>query len=106
MMAEDLELMEHLPGNYYNFHPGSHVGQGVEEGCRQIAAMLDQVVGSELKTTRPQHGDLLPMPLVVGRRLQQERQSRQSRMGATAVQAAARAGFPMVRRMADTRTSR
>lgn len=51
MMAEDLELMEHLPGNYYNFHPGSHVGQGVEEGCRQIAAMLDQVVGLELKTT-------------------------------------------------------
>ena len=28
MMAEDLELMEHLPGNYYNFHPGSHTGQG------------------------------------------------------------------------------
>ena len=51
MMAEDLELMEHLPGNYYNFHPGSHVGQGVEEGCRQIAAMLDQVISSELKTT-------------------------------------------------------
>ena len=89
----------------------------MEEGCRQIAAMLDQVVGSELKTTVlletmagkgseiggrfeelrrildlaacllvlsgeaplsasalcyfcPQHGDLLPMPLVVGRRLQ------------------------------------
>lgn len=44
MMSEDLALMERLPGNYYNFHPGSHVGQGVETGCRQIAAMLDQVV--------------------------------------------------------------
>ena len=51
MMAEDLELMEHLPGNYYNFHPGSHTGQGVEAGCRQIAAMLDAVVKPELRTT-------------------------------------------------------
>ena len=50
MMSEDLALMEHLPGNYYNFHPGSHVGQGVETGCRQIAAMLDAVVGPELQT--------------------------------------------------------
>ena len=31
MMAGDLAIMERLPGNYYNFHPGSHVGQGVEE---------------------------------------------------------------------------
>lgn len=51
MMAEDLALMEYLPGNYYNFHPGSHVGQGVETGCRQIADMLDAVVKPELKTT-------------------------------------------------------
>lgn len=50
MMAEDLELMEHLPGNYYNFHPGSHVGQGVETGCRQIADMLDQVVTPDRQT--------------------------------------------------------
>ena len=50
MMAEDLALMEHLPGNYYNFHPGSHVGQGVEAGCRQIADMLDAVVKPELQT--------------------------------------------------------
>lgn len=50
MMAEDLELMEHLPGNYYNFHPGSHVGQGVEAGCRQIADMLDAVVTPEAQT--------------------------------------------------------
>lgn len=51
MMAEDLELMERLPGNYYNFHPGSHVGQGVEAGCRQIADMLDRVVKPEQRTT-------------------------------------------------------
>ena len=51
MMAGDLALMEHLPGNYYNFHPGSHVGQGVEAGCPQIADMLDRVVQPGLQTT-------------------------------------------------------
>lgn len=51
MMAEDLELMEHLPGNYYNFHPGSHTGQGLETGCRQIADMLDRVVTPDRQTT-------------------------------------------------------
>ena len=51
MMGEDLDVMDHLPGNYYNFHPGSHVGQGTEPGCRQIADMLDQTVGPERKTT-------------------------------------------------------
>ena len=44
MMGEDLALMERLPGNYYNFHPGSHVGQGVEEGCRLIVGMLNRVI--------------------------------------------------------------
>jgi len=44
MMAEDLAVMEHLPGNYYNFHPGSHVGQGAEAGCAMIAEMLRAVV--------------------------------------------------------------
>ncbi len=51
MMAEDLALLEHLPGNYYNFHPGSHVGQGLETGCRQIASMLDEAVTPGLQTT-------------------------------------------------------
>lgn len=50
MMAGDLELMEHLPGNYYNFHPGSHVGQGVESGCKLIAEMLNTVLKPEQKT--------------------------------------------------------
>ena len=50
MMRGDLELMEHLPGNYYNFHPGSHTGQGVETGCRQIADMLAAVVKPEQQT--------------------------------------------------------
>ena len=50
MMEGDLRLMEYLPGNYYNFHPGSHVGQGAEWGCRQIGAMLNQVLRPEQKT--------------------------------------------------------
>lgn len=50
MMEGDLRLMEHLPGNYYNFHPGSHVGQGTELGCSQIAAMLNRVLHREQKT--------------------------------------------------------
>lgn len=40
VLADDLRRMAALPGNYYNFHPGSHVGQGVETGIDQIAAAL------------------------------------------------------------------
>lgn len=50
MMREDLALMEYLPGNCYNFHPGSHVGQGLEEGCRLIAGMLNRVLRPEQQT--------------------------------------------------------
>ena len=50
-MADDLKRLEHLPGNFYNFHPGSHVGQGVETGIRLIAETLDQVMFPEQKTT-------------------------------------------------------
>ena len=40
VLAEDLERMAYLPGQYYNFHPGSHVGQGSEAGIGQIAQAL------------------------------------------------------------------
>ena len=40
VLKEDLERMAYLPGQYYNFHPGSHVGQGVEVGIAQIAEAL------------------------------------------------------------------
>ena len=40
-MQDDLRRMEFVPGNFYNFHPGSHVGQGTEEGIRKIAETLD-----------------------------------------------------------------
>ncbi len=40
ILKEDLERMAELPGQYYNFHPGSHVGQGIEVGIDQIASAL------------------------------------------------------------------
>lgn len=43
-MAEDLERMESLPGNYYNFHPGSHVKQGADKGIELICEGLNQVL--------------------------------------------------------------
>lgn len=50
MLRGDLQLLEYLPGNYYNFHPGSHVGQGTEVGITQIADMLNRVLCPDLKT--------------------------------------------------------
>ncbi len=50
-MKDDLQRMELLPGNLYNFHPGSHVKQGTEKGIELIAAMLNQVLWSEQQTT-------------------------------------------------------
>lgn len=51
MMKEDLERMEYLPGNMYNFHPGSHVGQGVEQGIEYIAKALNEVLTKNQSTT-------------------------------------------------------
>ena len=50
-MLDDLQRMEHLPGNLYNFHPGSHVGQGIETGIEQIADMLNRILWPEMHTT-------------------------------------------------------
>lgn len=50
-MADDLARLEHLPDNLYNFHPGSHVGQGAEKGIELIAAQLNAVIHPEQKTT-------------------------------------------------------
>ena len=50
-MADDLLRMEATPNNFYNFHPGSHVGQGVETGIEMIADMLNSVLKPEQTTT-------------------------------------------------------
>lgn len=51
IMADDLERMEYLPHNLYNFHPGSHTGQGVEKGIEQIIQLLNNVLRQEQTTT-------------------------------------------------------
>jgi len=50
VFREDLERMEAVPGNYYNFHPGSHVGQGIETGIAQICEILNAVLSPGLRT--------------------------------------------------------
>ena len=51
VMEGDLAMLEHVPGNMYNFHPGSHVKQGSEVGVAKIAAMLNSVLFAEMHTT-------------------------------------------------------
>ena len=50
-MADDLERLEYLPGCLYNFHPGSHVGQGTETGIQLIADTLNDVLSPSVHTT-------------------------------------------------------
>lgn len=50
-MADDLLRLEHLPGQYYNFHPGSHVGQGIEAGVDLIAQGLNAILREDQHTT-------------------------------------------------------
>lgn len=51
VMEGDLAMLEHVPGNMYNFHPGSHVKQGSEVGVAKIAAMLNSVLFADMHTT-------------------------------------------------------
>lgn len=50
-MADDLLRMEYTPNSLYNFHPGSHVGQGAEQGIELIAGTLNQIIKPEQTTT-------------------------------------------------------
>lgn len=50
-MTDDLNRLEYTPGNMYNFHPGSHVKQGVETGIAYIAEMLNSILTQEQHTT-------------------------------------------------------
>ncbi len=51
VLKDDLRRMASLPGNFYNFHPGSHVGQGMEEGIRQIVAALQYAMEPDWPVT-------------------------------------------------------
>lgn len=50
-MKDDLRRMEYLPHNLYNFHPGSHVGQGIEKGIELIVNQLNEVLFEDMTTT-------------------------------------------------------
>lgn len=51
MLKDDLKRMEFVPGNYYNFHPGSHVGQGSEAAIPLIAEAINEAVFDGMRTT-------------------------------------------------------
>lgn len=51
IMEDDLRRMEYVPGNYYNFHPGSHVKQGVEVGIDYTTKLLNAIIKPEQTTT-------------------------------------------------------
>ena len=51
LMEDDLKRMEYLPGNFYNFHPGSHIKQGVEAGIEIIIGALNKIITPEQSTT-------------------------------------------------------
>ncbi len=50
LFIDDLKRMEYIPGNLYNFHPGSHVGQGIETGIKMIADLLNEILKKEQST--------------------------------------------------------
>ena len=50
-MEDDIRRMEYTPGNFYNFHPGSHVGQGVDIGIDYIVEMLNKILLPKQTTT-------------------------------------------------------
>ena len=51
IMQDDMQRMEYLPGNLYNFHPGSHVGQGAEKGIELTAELLNTILTPNQSTT-------------------------------------------------------
>ena len=51
MLKQDLQRMELVPNQLYNFHPGSHTGQGVETGIKQIADGLNEALWPDMQTT-------------------------------------------------------
>lgn len=60
VMADDLLRMEYTPNSYYNFHPGSHVGQGIEAGIVLIADLLNKIL-------RPEHTTLILLETMSGK---------------------------------------
>lgn len=51
MLLDDIRRMEYMPGNYYNLHPGSHVGQGADRGIDLVAELLNNTITEKQTTT-------------------------------------------------------
>lgn len=51
IMKDDLMRMEYIPYSYYNFHPGSHMGQGIDAGIELIAKLLNELLHEDMTTT-------------------------------------------------------
>ncbi|MFR2264703.1 deoxyribonuclease IV [Clostridium sp. 29_15] len=60
MMADDLERLKYLPTSLYNFHPGSHVKQGVDLGINYIVEMLNKVL-------KPEHTTIVLLETMAGK---------------------------------------
>jgi deoxyribonuclease-4 len=60
MLKEDMERMEYLPGNFYNFHPGSHVGQGAEAAIPMIADAINNAL-------KPEHNTIILLETMAGK---------------------------------------
>ena len=60
MMADDLERLKYLPTSLYNFHPGSHVKQGVDVGINYIVEMLNKVL-------KPEHTTIVLLETMAGK---------------------------------------
>lgn len=50
-LKEDIQRLEFFPGSFYNLHPGSHVGQGIDAGVEKIAASLNEAMFPSMRTT-------------------------------------------------------
>lgn len=72
-MKDDLKRMEYFPGSYYNFHPGSHVGQGVETGIDYIVEMLNGII-TKKQTTKVLLETMAGKGSEVGRNFQEIKQ--------------------------------
>lgn len=73
VLREDLEKMEELPGNYFNFHPGSHLRQGCEKAADMIAAALNDVI-------RPEQSTVILLETMAGKGTEVGRNFRELRM--------------------------
>lgn len=67
MITDDLIRLQQLPGNFYNFHPGSHTGQGLETGTSQIAESLVRAAAQTEKVTGAELANVILLETMTGK---------------------------------------